>query len=70
MCHKTSYYLIPQEIPAEKKDVTQLLTLGGWPCGVIGHWKANKNKITPEIYRIATKFFDKYPELIKNYLMN
>ncbi|ORF22187.1 hypothetical protein BGI03_00490, partial [Snodgrassella alvi] len=68
--HKTSYYLIPQEIPAEKKDVTRLLTLGGWPCGVIGHWKANKNKIKPEIYRIATKFFDKYPELIKNYLMN
>ncbi|WP_239326542.1 hypothetical protein [Snodgrassella gandavensis] len=68
--HQTSYHLIPQKLPVEKKEVIQLLTLGGWPCGVIGHWKANKNKIKPDIYKMAIHFFKRYPELIKNYLAN
>ena len=67
--HKKYYPLITTEIPTESKDVTRLLLQGGWPCGVIRYWNENKKQIKPEIYNKVIRFFDQYPELIKQYLV-
>jgi HAD superfamily hydrolase (TIGR01549 family) len=65
--HSVCFPLIKKELPRKKDDIVSLLYL--WPCGVMSYWQNKKKKMDLELYQEASRNFEKWPLLIKNYLI-
>lgn len=68
--HEIFVPLISHTLPSTHEEVSYLLSVGGWECGVIQYWKQRRNEIKPEYYQFALRYFNDFPIVIKNFIEN